>query len=184
MAAEWGSGRQVRGQLLDHQLWCLGCDIRRPEGNLLLAFGFERRRAPAGANGGSAYRLTCDVEGVTVTCWGFGIGVEVDDRRLFLRRHPFSMELVGADVLRTVGWEVPPRMPVLALAEDVSARAALARACGVWRAYERWVESTVGASWRLRCWGERPRHVRRRLRFEAGALADGWCAVAASLDHG
>src|SRR5687768_12975270 len=32
--------------LLEQQMWCWGCDVRRQEGNLLLAYGCERRASP------------------------------------------------------------------------------------------------------------------------------------------
>jgi hypothetical protein len=32
--------------LLDQQMWCWGCDVRRTQGNLLLAYGAEKRPSP------------------------------------------------------------------------------------------------------------------------------------------
>ena len=29
---------------MEQQLWCWGRDVERPEGNLLMAYGFERHR--------------------------------------------------------------------------------------------------------------------------------------------
>ena len=33
--------------LFSQQIWCWGCDIRRPEGNWLVELGFERMAPPA-----------------------------------------------------------------------------------------------------------------------------------------
>ncbi|MCS6839908.1 MAG: hypothetical protein NZ701_03935 [Roseiflexus sp.] len=58
---------QQRGaELLHLQCWLWGCDIRRPEGNLLLEYGFSRQRPPAGATGSSAYLRTADPDTVIV----------------------------------------------------------------------------------------------------------------------
>jgi hypothetical protein len=47
-----------RGRTLLHQqCWLWGQDIRRAEGNLLLEYGFERKRPPEGANACSQYSL-------------------------------------------------------------------------------------------------------------------------------
>lgn len=57
--------------LLDQQLWCFGCDIRRTAGNLLLEYGFERKRPPISQKGSSCYSLNW--QGKQILLWGFGI---------------------------------------------------------------------------------------------------------------
>lgn len=177
----WGLQRRVQAQLLDHQLWCLGCDIRSPEGNLLLAFGFERHRPPAGRTGSSAYRLRDAGRSSTIVCWGFGIAVETTDERLFLRRHPFLVEHYTGDARETIGFDLPARRPGLSLADDDAPRQAFASLARLWASYERWIASTAPATWRRQCWAERPRHVRRALRFGADELERGWMAMAGAL---
>lgn len=58
--------------LLHQQCWCWGQDIRHPEGNLLLAHGFERVRPPAHVQGSTRYQLRLSARS-TVTLWGFGL---------------------------------------------------------------------------------------------------------------
>jgi len=74
--------------LLDQQLWFLGHDIRHPEGNALLRFGFTRQRSASGG-GTTCYRFaSCDghrddgtavgqsaivPHGDELLCWGFGL---------------------------------------------------------------------------------------------------------------
>lgn len=57
-------------ELLETQFRLLGFDIRRPDGNVLLELGFQRRRAPAARLGASEYRLTGSPE---IRLWGFGM---------------------------------------------------------------------------------------------------------------
>ena len=47
--------RKIGTTLLDQQLWCWGQDIRRTEGNALLAYGFTKHRPLEGKHGSTAY---------------------------------------------------------------------------------------------------------------------------------
>ena len=58
--------------LLEQQMWCWGQDIRCPEENLLLRYGFTRVRSPEGISGSSASMLPQD-DDHTMTLWGFGL---------------------------------------------------------------------------------------------------------------
>lgn len=58
--------------LLHQQCWCWGQDIRHPEGNLLLAYGFQRVRPPASIQGSTRYQVRISARS-TVTLWGFGL---------------------------------------------------------------------------------------------------------------
>ena len=43
---------------MSQQLWCWGRDIKSPQGNLLMNYGFERHRESGkGSSGSSCYRL-------------------------------------------------------------------------------------------------------------------------------
>ena len=51
-------GKRVRrlGQsLLTQQCWCWGRDVTRPDGNLLLQYGFTRHRPPGQERGATTY---------------------------------------------------------------------------------------------------------------------------------
>lgn len=87
--------RQLGVQLMNQQYWCWGCDIRRPLGNLLLAFGFERRRPPADVSGSSCYRVTLQ-SGRVVCLWGFGVLIEDRTAALHLGRFTFEPHLCAA----------------------------------------------------------------------------------------
>jgi hypothetical protein len=59
-------------RLLGQQLWCWGRDIARPQGNLLVEFGFRRHRAnDLDRDGSSCYRIDADAQHVAL--WGFGM---------------------------------------------------------------------------------------------------------------
>src|SRR5689334_2275112 len=80
-----------RGAALFHQqMWCWGCDIRRPEGNLLLMYGFERERPPEGVHGSSSYFLHTPTER-GIRLWGFGLFfTQQGQGSLFLQRYGFA----------------------------------------------------------------------------------------------
>lgn len=58
--------------LFNQQLWLWGQDIRRPEGNALLTYGFERIRPPEGIKASNTYRLA-QADGIQIFLWGFGL---------------------------------------------------------------------------------------------------------------
>jgi hypothetical protein len=68
----WNEEFRARCQsLLALQCWLWGHDVRRPEGNLLVAHGFERVPAPAGVPAHSRYQLRLSSRS-TITLWSFG----------------------------------------------------------------------------------------------------------------
>ncbi|MGB3329015.1 MAG: hypothetical protein WBA46_08690 [Thermomicrobiales bacterium] len=60
-------------RMMQQQFWLWGCDVRRPEGNLLTLHGFEKQRAPESAAGATS-RYTRIVDGnLEMALWGFGL---------------------------------------------------------------------------------------------------------------
>ena len=73
----------------DLQMWCLGCDIRRKAGNLLLEYGFSRRR-PSGKIAGSSYYFK-ELDSVhTMHLWGFAVVITSHECGLCLRRNELT----------------------------------------------------------------------------------------------
>ena len=74
-------------RLLHQQCWMWGQDVRRPEGNLLLEYGFQRQRPPEGVCGSSQYTYPLD-SSFCIRLWGFGLyyGNEVG---IYLNRYSF-----------------------------------------------------------------------------------------------
>ena len=83
--------RKIGTMLFDQQLWCWGQDIRRAEGNALLAYGFTKHRPPEGKHGSTAYEWRSSGRN-RVVLWGFGFFYGDGDRGgLFLQRYKFAM---------------------------------------------------------------------------------------------
>jgi len=150
-----GFGKLARrgAPLLNQQCWCWGCDVRRPEGNLLLAHGFNRERVPPGKLGSSAYTLRLDR--AVVVLWGFGLfwgQASLDG--LFLPRQGFLPRLLDdAEPPRHV-WDLAQ----LDAATIPDSQATWAHACRLlgnalqWVAgYEEWVGHTCGFAYRDAC---------------------------------
>ena len=72
--------------LVKLQMWCFGYDIRRPEGNLLLRFGFERSKLPTGQYGSSYYSKVLDSTH-TMHLWGFAMALERPGIGLLVKRN-------------------------------------------------------------------------------------------------
>ena len=94
----------MAGQRLLHlQCWLWGQDIRRTEGNLLLAFGFERKRPPEEIGGSTQYLLKLKAQFV-VRLWGFGFAYGPRNEQIFVNRYDFRPRLLFGDRDR---WEPP-----------------------------------------------------------------------------
>jgi hypothetical protein len=89
-------------RMLGQQFWLFGCDIRRPEGNLLAMLGFEKCKAPmAGTRVPSRYTRQGE-HAPTVVLWGFGmLGSDEFLGDTFLSRHAFAPQY------RAPGHELP-----------------------------------------------------------------------------
>lgn len=141
----WGAG------LLHQQCWQWGCDIRRPEGNLLIEYGFERDR-PDGA-AATRYLLKKGT-GCVVVLWGFGLfaGRSLDSG-VYVNRYEFAPRAVSG--VRSV-YGPEDFGAAGALAVDA---AGLKELAGVlrWAArYEEWVAGRAGWGYRWRVlasWG-------------------------------
>jgi len=162
--------------LLHQQCWCWGADIRRAEGNLLLAYGFKRRRPPQPSSGSSRYTL--ELDGAGVHLWGFGAVWQEQRAAVFIGRYEFLPTLVPPEALGGDVWTrdqlrsapvPPPEWP--------RALSGLARFCRFNADYERWVRHTVGLAWReqvLAGWSE--------LVVPAADFADSWDGMARTIE--
>ena len=140
--------------LVHQQFWLFGCDIRRPEGNLLLELGFTRERPPQGVDGSSAYLLDRGA-GRTLILWGFGLFVgEPGLGGIFVSRFRPDPHLMPQPSLPVSVWDaggLPPRHKPRSPQEWVSARVLLVDALNWITGYEQWVQKTVGEPYRADC---------------------------------
>jgi hypothetical protein len=144
--------RRYLSRLLNQQFWLFGYDVRRPDGNILLDFGFEKCRPPAGGSFTSSRYVRIMNDGLAIGLWGFGMYIsEGGERGLFLTRSGLAMRVhTCADVL-SANWNPldcdelrAPRNG----ADAILARSLLGRgACWV-SSYEREVVDRYGLAYR------------------------------------
>lgn len=72
-------------RVLDLQMWCFGCDIRKREGNLLIKSGFTRHRSPDQRTGSRYSKGLSDHTHMYL--WGFALVISSFESGLCLRRH-------------------------------------------------------------------------------------------------
>lgn len=167
--AETGAG------LLHQQCWCWGYDIRHPEGNLLLAFGFERERPLPPASGSSHYRKR--LSQVTVHLWGFGVVWQDPLGACYVNRYRFGPVPVNLACLERPIWSpdglvlLPPgSVPQTLLFEQ------LAAICCFIASYEDWIVRRLGLAHReaaLQAWDS--------TAVEASRMADAWRHLASQI---
>ncbi|MEM8678217.1 MAG: hypothetical protein AAGF97_02575 [Planctomycetota bacterium] len=145
--------RRFGGKLMEQQVWCWGRDVERPDGNLLMRFGFERHRDNDTDARSTCYRL--DRDDVHLCLWGFGMFF---GRRelggLYLDRFDFCPRWAPIESLAlAIHW--PDELPPFA-----RPRGAMQwqRAHELWRSslrwiadYETWVRDHAGAAYRCEC---------------------------------
>lgn len=143
------SRRRLAG-LMHQQCWLWGCDIRRREGNLLVAHGVQRVPPPADSEGSSAYRARVDA-GTEIALWGFGLALlPADGEAVLLERYtPYPATVVDGARLRRA-WHVQ-HLPARVASDAPQSWWQLLRAFEWIAGYEGWVHQTIGADWRARC---------------------------------
>lgn len=145
--------RSLAEQLLAQQLWCWGCDIRREGGNLLLEYGFSRRRPSQVNDGSSCYRSDDDCRHICL--WGFG--VFYGERRhggLYLGRSGFQPSWSAVESLADgIHWadELPAFGRPRGAAQWQAAHLLCRRMLQWIAAYERWVVAHCGIEYRRGC---------------------------------
>jgi hypothetical protein len=73
-------------RLVNLQMWCFGCDIRREQGYLLAEYGFSRFRQPADTHGSSRYSKILG-EGHALHLWGFGMVLTHSTGSIWMKRY-------------------------------------------------------------------------------------------------
>jgi hypothetical protein len=140
-------------RLFDLQMWCLGCDIRRERGNLLLEFGYERERPEGKVTGSSHYTRKIDAT-YTIHLWGFAVVVTGGEYGLCLKRHERTPRIPRAPTIGSATWR-PHDMPLFSLVqstEEIAHANSLLKVVGtdLYR-YENFVECTSPGAYRRVC---------------------------------
>lgn len=148
LAPYWQRG----ATLLHQQCWCWGQDVRRPEGNLLLGYGFDRSRPPAHVSGSSRYTL--HREGRRITLWGFGIAWEYDGcGGIYVNRYCFVPRWMGQAASVDTVWQASQLAGVsrpCTRREIRRSRRLLQQLMRFIAGYERWVTANYGIDYRRR----------------------------------
>jgi hypothetical protein len=171
-----------RGQaLLDQQMWCWGCDARSL-GNLLLAYGFERRPSVQ-PHENSAYTVVLSPS-ASLTLWGFGLLYACDALgSILLLRARFDPRYAPEVHKTPAAWstrQLPSFRRPHPPDEADRMRQLCVGALGQVAAYERWLVQRTPQDYRanaVQAWPQR-----RSLKgVPAGQMADAWDDVAAQL---
>ncbi len=150
--------------LLSQQCWLWGRDVKRRDGNLLLAHGFERLRAPERTSGSTQYTLGLPNE-MYVRLWGFGMYFGAA-KGIYVNRYEF----VPRTALFQEAWLSAESMIALPKSRGFEL---LAQAASWIAEYESWVLKNVGLTYRrqsLSSWKE--------ACAEPGAVALSWRRLA------
>jgi hypothetical protein len=168
--------RRAGRVLLNQQCWLWGQDIRRPEGNAPIEYGFARTKPPEGQKGSNTYLLHRP-DGVTVILWAFGFFYHQEGAGgIFIPRFAFAPRLARVDALPVGVWSAtqlgycrPPRD-----AREWACAADLFIPALRWVAdYERWIRGARSLAYRDDCVG-----AWKQAQVAADCLAERWDALA------
>ncbi len=138
--------------LLHQQCYCFGADIRNASGNLLVSYGFGRKRSThASEQRSSQYSLVCD-DGSVLSVFAFGFCCTGSDGRgAYVNRYRFEPLPVTLELDRPDAWSID-EAELLKLADSNAAREAarwwIGLGCAHIAAYEEHVLATMGIPYR------------------------------------
>jgi hypothetical protein len=163
-------------RLFDQQMWCFGQDIRYPEGNLFLEYGFTRERPPEGINAGSNY-IWHGEQHQLLMLWGFGLFYSQQPQGgIFLQRFGFHPHFTSDWQQSQQIWS-PRDFSLLTLPccpEEQRTVQNLLVSCLLWIiSYEEWIEHRCGHAYRHECLKNWKKHV-----IAADQMTVAWRALA------
>lgn len=173
--------RRLAPKLLDQQLWCWGCDIRRTEGNLLCAYGFVRLKAPEDVRQSSAYTL-CFTHGAQVTLWAFGVFYGAPERGgIFVKRGGFEARYTPEPRLPITAWCGAPNAQPPDTVQTCAHALSLLTALSAWIAdYEAWIAAQTPPDYRAACVAAWFAHKRA---VPSEAMVKAWREIAESCRY-
>lgn len=166
-------------------MWCWGCDVRHPDGNLLIRHRLMRHASPD-PRFHSAYRAILP-GGTYLTLWGWGIwSANREWGTLFIPRSHFRPQYTAHAQLCPSVWQVThiPRMNGPCDPSEHRSAHCLLHHTFLWVSrYETWVQTVMGPGYRERAVASWPQ--RRRLRgMPADEMALSWRNLADSFMAG
>jgi CxxC-x17-CxxC domain-containing protein len=138
--------------LFNQQCWLWGCDIRRSEGNLLLAYGATKYRPNEDVKGGRAYLFEQPC-GRVVILWAFGMFCgTLQMGGVYLARYGFDAVLVdGLGNIPLAPDKLPPGRVPTSYREQQQHTALLQMLVSWITNYETWVMASLGHDYRKAC---------------------------------
>lgn len=164
--------QRLGAELLHHQCWCFGKDVRFDGGNLLIRYGFERFQSPLEADGSTAYRFQIDPERALIL-WGFGVFYrENRNFGIYLHRYKFIPQVIESNNLKLPIWKseqlAPRRFPQES--EEIRRTGEVtANLSDFIVGYETWISENAEKGWRKRCLKEW-----RLTRLSPSEIVKGW----------
>ena len=139
--------------LLHQQLWFFGNDIKIPNKNLLVNYGFDQVRPPKYISGSTNY--VCRTGEATLVLWGFGVFLsERNNQGVYIGRYNFYPRLIK-DELLNFPICAPSNLSEMKYPESVEEWEYCFRLISEffeWIAsYELWVNWIMGGSYRKTC---------------------------------
>ena len=139
--------------LLHQQLWCFGKDIKIPNKNLLINYGFKQVRPPKEISGSTNY--ICRTGKAILVLWGFGVFFsEGNNKGIYIGRYNFYPMLIKDEPLNFPIW-ASSHLPAMKYPESVEEweySFSLISEFFEWIAsYEQWANWTMGSSYRKAC---------------------------------
>ncbi len=167
--------------LIDQQMWCWGCDVRRAEGNLLTQYGFIKRPSPE-PRYHSAYTLYSVIPDGALTLWGWGLWIAAPERgSLFISRDRFRVRWIAQPDLCPLAWQ-EHNLPRGSADVRLTDALFLLREAVLWIArYEKWVGAHCDPTYRTRAIDTWPQRRQFKGGISSEKVADQWEAIAAGL---
>ncbi|MZH02388.1 MAG: hypothetical protein F3745_03025 [Nitrospinae bacterium] len=139
--------------LLHQQLWFFGKDIKTPNKNLLVNYGFKQVRPPKEISGGTNY--ICQIGDVSIVLWGFGIYFGYQNNKgVYIGRYNFYPRLIHDEPPNFPIW-APSNLPEMKIpqnAKDWECSFRLISDLFEWIShYEEWTNWVMGSSYREAC---------------------------------
>ncbi|HWK79739.1 MAG TPA: hypothetical protein VNP95_03185 [Thermomicrobiales bacterium] len=181
-----GSQRAAYERLIQQQFWLWGCDVRRPEGNLLALHGFAKMRPPADSRCTTSRYTAVIPGGIDLALWGFGLLARRGEDAVFLPRLSARPRCGTCGAPLDGRWDPDDFPEFRRPASGCDHRLVQAVLADVFRwlaSYERHVLDIAGASYRagaIAAW-KRPIGAAQELPARWAALADALDAEMAAI---
>jgi hypothetical protein len=162
-------------RLINLQMWCFGCDIRRQESSLLTSYGFTKTRPPATIHGSTRYSRTRN-SGYSIHLWGFGMIIADGRAALCVKRFERTPKILEGSFDPTHIFkphDLPPFREPRGPKERFLARTLLQHLFQELHGYETYVTTISNPAYRRECVQTSPKTGRlqgRREPWEAWAL--------------